>query len=75
MTSTTQEKQSIPRLSSSWNNIKNLTYDPHVDCHYGEASRRRITALRERLKTVIADAQAAKAREAAQFRPTMSSAH
>lgn len=37
----------------------------HIDSHYGEASRRRMAALMERLKTVIADAKEAKAREAA----------
>ena len=62
---TIEEKQGNPRLSSSWDNIKDLTYDPGVDSHYGEASRRQMVALRERLKAVIAEA---KAQETAQSR-------
>jgi hypothetical protein len=42
----------------------------HIHSHYGKASRRRMAALRERLKAVIAETQSVKAWEAAQSCPT-----
>ena len=56
--------------SSSWENVRDLAYDPDVDSHYSEASNARMKALVERLKVVAANAREAKAREAAQSRPT-----